>query len=137
MMFYMTHIPKQEIILSGKTKTETGIISAAVKKWTYKPDERHNFEGGTQLSIDINNQSKDTLSLTEYVITKTDGEEIRVKFSDLEPSITSTTGERLFEAKSFTFFNIEPEPLLSLIQSGQIDNLTLVFNESKVILKPK
>ncbi len=137
MMYFVTHMPKQEIVLSGETKLERGTLIAVVKKWTFKVDEKHNMEGSSRLTIDINNQTRGALFFRGYVITKTDGKEIKVNFLDLKPAGTSTVEERLFEAKSFSSFDIETEPLLSLIQTNQIDNFTLVFKESKIILRPK
>lgn len=135
MLHYAAHIPKQEVVLLGKAKTESGTITAVVKKWTFQPDEKHNTQGDFRLTLDITNQSRDTLSLSEYVITTKDGQEIRIKFSNLKPTEISATEERVFEAKSFSSFDIETEPLLSLIQSGQINNLALIFKENKMIPK--
>jgi len=137
MMFMITHMPKEEIVLYGKTNTQTGTMKAVVKKCTFKSDKRFNMEGGIQLYIEVTNDSLDILFLKEYVITKTDTKKIIVNFSDLKPTVISTTGERFFDAKSHTFFNIPVEPLLSLIQFNKIDKLTLIFEDNTIVLYPK
>ena len=126
-----TESPSSKIVMLGKSKIGRGEVTVRIIMDKLNPSfvRKYNIKEPVGMSFSISNKSI-PLTIQRYILIKKNGEKEIVEENRPE----TITWVRNWKGYMITGF--PNEPLLSLLETDQVEGVIFVFQEGEILLRP-